>query len=141
MIIELLMKKIRATLVAKAEQLAKLYSRPIYIFRELLNYLEQQKIVLLGYSIMQKHIIAQALIRERLRLETLADQLLNQGSHRAVTVFIGRKSSRKLSIDLATTRAKFLQMLSDARASTPQTANGKDIPTCSTTDSKTGNIQ
>jgi len=71
-------EEVRATLVAKAEQLARLYSRPIYIFRELLNYLEQQKIVLLGYSVMQKHIIAQALIRERLRLETLADGLLNQ---------------------------------------------------------------
>ena len=67
---------IRMKLVEKAEQLAKLYSRPIYIFRELLNYLEHKKIVLLGYSVMQKHIIAQALIRERLRLETLVAQLL-----------------------------------------------------------------
>lgn len=69
-------EQVRATLVAKAEQLAKLYSRPIYIFRELLNYLEQQKIVLPGYSVLQKHIIAQALIRERLRLETLEQRLI-----------------------------------------------------------------
>jgi len=67
----------RAILLAKAEQLAKIYSRPIYIFRELLNYLEQQKIVLLGYSIMQKHIIAKALIRERERLEGLVTKLLS----------------------------------------------------------------
>jgi len=70
-------ENIRATLIEKAEKLAMLYSRPVYIFRELLNYLEQNKIVLPGYSVMQKHIIAQALIKERLRLETLADQFLN----------------------------------------------------------------
>lgn len=40
---------IRATLIAKAEKLSMLYSRPIYIFRELLNYLEQHKIVLPGH--------------------------------------------------------------------------------------------
>lgn len=70
----------RVILIAKAEKLAMLYSRPIYIFRELLNYLEQNKIVLPGYSVMQKHIIAQALIKERLRLETLMDQLLTPAS-------------------------------------------------------------
>ena len=67
-----------ATLITKAEKLATLYSRPVYIFRELLNYLEQHKIVLPGYSVLQKHIIAKALIRERLRLETVVDQSLNQ---------------------------------------------------------------
>jgi len=71
-------ESIRANLIARAEKLAMLYARPVYIFRELLNYLEQQKIVLPGYSVMQKHIIAQALIRERVRLETLTGQLLNQ---------------------------------------------------------------
>lgn len=69
---------IRATLVAKAEKLSMLYSRPIYIFRELLNYLQQHKIVLPGYSVMQKHIIA---------------------------TVIGRKDTGDLFIDLVTARA------------------------------------
>ena len=82
---------IRATLIAKAEKLAMLYSRPVYIFRELLNYLEQQKIVIPGYSILQKHIIARALIKERLRLETLMDQPLTPETIELLRNFLEEK--------------------------------------------------
>ena len=49
--------EIRATLLAKAEGFAKLHSKPIFIFRELLNYLELNRMVLPRYSSMQKDII------------------------------------------------------------------------------------
>lgn len=69
--------QIRATLLTKAEGFAKLHSKPVYIFRELLNYMELNRIVLPRYSSMQKDIIAQALINERKRLEFVIEQTLN----------------------------------------------------------------
>jgi len=39
-------REIRATLLAKAEGFTKLHSKPIFIFRELLNYLELNRVVL-----------------------------------------------------------------------------------------------
>src|SRR5665811_1129677 len=71
--------EIRATLLAKAEGFAKLHSKPIFIFRELLNYLELNRMVLPRYSSMQKDIIAQALNNERRRLESAMYQILGPG--------------------------------------------------------------
>lgn len=70
-------EQIRAILLTKAEGFAKLHSKPVYIFRELLNYMELNRIVLPRYSSMQKDIIAQALINERKRLESVVEQTLS----------------------------------------------------------------
>ena len=43
------------------------YSKPVYVFREIINYLRDQQIVLPGYSLMQD-IVSQALTSEHNRL-------------------------------------------------------------------------
>ena len=44
--------RIRNLLVQKTSQLTRVHCDPIYIFRELVHYLQQQRIILPGYSIM-----------------------------------------------------------------------------------------
>jgi Domain of unknown function (DUF4158) len=52
----------------KAEGLVTIYTKPIYVFKELLTYLEYHRIVVPGYSIMQL-IVGKAMTGERSRLE------------------------------------------------------------------------
>jgi TnpA family transposase len=61
----------RRQLGSKARQAAKVSAKPIYIFRELLHYLTEHRIVAPGYSAMQD-IVSQALTREQHRLIGLA---------------------------------------------------------------------
>ncbi|MEQ9442752.1 MAG: Tn3 family transposase [Cyclobacteriaceae bacterium] len=65
---------IRKLLLDKAQYLARIHSKPIYIFRELVHFLHHRRIVLPGYSVLQQHIVSKALVRERTRIE----QLLNR---------------------------------------------------------------
>lgn len=53
-----------------AQNSAKISSKPIYIFREILNFLQTQRIILPGYSFLQD-IISKALLVEVDRLQTL----------------------------------------------------------------------
>jgi hypothetical protein len=46
-----------------------IYTKPIYIFKELTNFLEYQRIVLPGYSFLQEKVIGRAITDERIRLE------------------------------------------------------------------------
>ena len=62
-------------LETKARQAARISSKPTYIFRELLDYLVQQRIVLPAYSTMQK-IIGQALLYEQNRLTIVLESKL-----------------------------------------------------------------
>lgn len=66
----------RRLLLEKAKRLARIHSKPIYIFRELVNYLQTQRTVLPGYSIMQRFIVGKALSLEKTRLEELIEKLL-----------------------------------------------------------------
>jgi hypothetical protein len=61
-------QKWKQKLEEKASSLVTIYTKPIYIFKELLNYLEYHQIVVPGYSIMQL-IIGKAMTGERKRLE------------------------------------------------------------------------
>ncbi len=67
--------KEREYLEVKARQAAKISSKPIYVFRELLDYLVQQRIVLPAYSTMQK-IIGKALVYEQNRLTIVLESKL-----------------------------------------------------------------
>ena len=67
---------IRNLLVQKASRLTRIHCDPIYIFRELVHYLQQQRIILPAYSIMQRFIVGKALIMERMRMEQLMERLL-----------------------------------------------------------------
>lgn len=53
----------------KAQNLVTIYTKPVYVFKELLNFLEHYRIVLPGYSFMQEEVIGRAMTGERRRLE------------------------------------------------------------------------
>ncbi|MFC1659620.1 Tn3 family transposase [Pseudomonadota bacterium] len=61
----------------KAEQVAKISSKPIYIFREIIHYLTENHILLLGYSSIQK-IIGQSLNNEQRRLVNILQNNLTK---------------------------------------------------------------
>jgi hypothetical protein len=52
----------------KASSLVAIYTKPVYVFKELLNFLEHHRIVLPGYSFMQEEVIGRAMTDERKRL-------------------------------------------------------------------------
>ena len=62
----------------KAQQLARISSRPIYIFRELLAYLTRERIVMPGYTMIQE-MIGDVLHREKERLVAIASSQLTAG--------------------------------------------------------------
>ena len=66
----------RQALAAKARQAATVSAKPIYIFRELLHYLAEQRIVAPGYTLMQDT-IGQALTHEQERLTTILSHSLS----------------------------------------------------------------
>ncbi|OYE01953.1 Tn3 family transposase [Nostoc sp. 'Peltigera membranacea cyanobiont' 232] len=68
-------KEERLDLEQKAQQSAKIYSKPIYVFRELINYLTDQQIVIPGYSLMQD-IVSRALTAEHNRLTKIIHERL-----------------------------------------------------------------
>lgn len=57
-------------LKAKARQSAMIYGQPIYVFRELIHYLEEQRLVAPGYSFMQD-LVGEALMYEQTRLKNI----------------------------------------------------------------------
>ncbi len=60
-------KQERQELEQKAQQSAMVYNKPIYVLRELINYLTKHQIILPGYSLMQD-IVSQAINYEQSRL-------------------------------------------------------------------------
>ena len=65
----------RSRLEVKARQAAMVCGKPIYIFRELMNYLAEQRIVAPGYSFIQD-MISKALTDEQNRLIIIARNYL-----------------------------------------------------------------
>jgi Domain of unknown function (DUF4158) len=61
--------EIRKILEEKACNLVSIHTKPVYIFKELLHYLEKHRIIVPGYSSMQG-IVGQAINTERERLES-----------------------------------------------------------------------
>jgi TnpA family transposase len=74
-------KEERQELEQKGQQSAMIYSKPIYVFRELVNYLTKHRIILPGYSLMQK-IVSRAINSEQSRLTSIIQARL-QLSERA----------------------------------------------------------
>lgn len=73
-------QEIRTQLLDRASYLATISASPLFLFRDLMNWAEQNRIVLPAYSIMQRHIISRALTGERHRLEELLAQHLTKAS-------------------------------------------------------------
>lgn len=67
-------EKLKTELVRKANQSAAVYSDPVYIFRQIINYLELSRIVLPGYSTLQD-IVSKAITFEKKRTETLIKKM------------------------------------------------------------------
>ena len=67
--------KSRQALREKGQQAARVDGKPVYVFRELMAYLEEERIVAPGYSFMQET-IGRALREEQERLITLLQQHL-----------------------------------------------------------------
>jgi hypothetical protein len=62
----------------KAQQVARISTRPIYVFRELLAYLTRERLVAPGYTVMQE-LIGDVLQREKERLIAVAQSHLTEG--------------------------------------------------------------
>lgn len=60
----------RRTLARRAADAARLNCKPVYVFREVLQYLTEQRLVLPGYTVLQQ-IVSAALAAEQTRLEDL----------------------------------------------------------------------
>ncbi|MBF6612488.1 MAG: Tn3 family transposase [Chloroflexi bacterium] len=58
----------RQRLFLRAQQAARISSKPVYVFRELLHYLAEQRIVSPGYTVLQEEIVGKALTAETMRL-------------------------------------------------------------------------
>jgi hypothetical protein len=74
---------IRRTLEARARQTAAVCGKPVYVFRELMHYLAEQRIVAPGYSTMQD-IIGGALADEQRRLATIVDDHVDPSAKAAL---------------------------------------------------------
>ena len=74
----------RQQLATKAAQAALVCGKPIYVFRELIHYLSEQRIVMPGYSFMQDT-VGQALTYEQNRLITLIRHHLAPSEIEALT--------------------------------------------------------
>ncbi len=61
----------RGHLFLRAQQAARISSKPVYVFREILHYLTEQRIVSPGYTVLQEEIIGKALTAETKRLTTM----------------------------------------------------------------------
>ena len=60
-----------------AQKLSKIHSKPIYIFRGIIEFLEEERVIILGYSVMQ-NIIGSTIIEERARLSMILQKRLSQ---------------------------------------------------------------
>lgn len=66
----------RQVIADKARIFAKISAKPIYIFREIVSFLQEKLFVLPGYSLLQE-LVGQALVREQNRLTELLKKTLS----------------------------------------------------------------
>src|SRR5215510_7026562 len=77
----------RQHLATKAQQAARVDSKPVYIFRELLHYLATHRIVSPAYSVMQDT-VGKALTAEQNRLTALLHQYLGPAETHALKILL-----------------------------------------------------
>ena len=75
--------KERQKIEIRARRAAAVCSKPVYIFREIIHYLHEQRIVSPGYSFMQKT-VSESLIYEQNRLITIIQDHLKQSDIEAL---------------------------------------------------------
>src|SRR5712691_7941729 len=67
----------RHDLFLRAQQAARISSKPIYVLRELLHYLTEHRLVKPGYTLLQEELVGKALTAEAQRLATMLHTLLS----------------------------------------------------------------
>ncbi len=67
----------RQDLFLRAQQAARISSKPIYVLRELLHYLTEHRLVKPGYTLLQEELVGKALTAEVKRLATMLHTLLS----------------------------------------------------------------
>jgi len=83
--------KERAHLAQRASQVARLNAKPVYVFRELWQYLTEQRIVAPGYSLLQD-VVGTALTAEQTRLATVLRTNLTPEECAALDTLLGSDS-------------------------------------------------
>lgn len=84
-------ESIRRDMFHQACELATRHSSAVFIFRELVNWLEKHRIVLPAYTTMQR-MIERAIYHERIRLEKLIENLLSEEQRKALEVLLNDQS-------------------------------------------------
>ena len=79
----------RQALAAKARQAATVSVQPLYIFRELMHYMAEQRIVAPGYTLLQDT-VGQALTQEQERLTAILSHALSPADIAQLTASVGR---------------------------------------------------
>jgi Domain of unknown function (DUF4158) len=77
----------RQNLETKAQQAARVDSKPVYVFRELMHYMAAQRIVAPGYSFLQET-VGKALTYEQNRLTTILRRYLGPSETHALQVLL-----------------------------------------------------
>jgi hypothetical protein len=77
----------RQQLKTKARQTAAVCAKPIYIFRELINHMEEQRIVVFGYSFLQD-MVSNALTYEERRVMGIVRDHLPNSDEEALNLFL-----------------------------------------------------
>ena len=83
----------RIALMKKASQLVRISAKPIFLFRNLLQYLETHRIVTPGYSFMQD-VVRQTLAEERTRLTAILEMRLDKATLKTLdALYIDREGT------------------------------------------------
>jgi TnpA family transposase len=82
----------RANLLKKALQLARISSNPVFVFKALAGYLDKNRVILPAYSSMQD-IISKALAKERQRLAKIARKHINADIRKDLENLLDRQDS------------------------------------------------
>ena len=80
-------KSERQIIADKAGSFAKISAKPIYIFREIVSFLQEKLFVLPGYSLLQE-IVGQALVREQNRLTELLTKTLSSSQIKKLDILL-----------------------------------------------------
>ena len=90
---------IRRKLEAHARQAAAVCGKPVYVFRELMRYLAEQRVVAPGYSTMQD-IIGGALADEQRRLESVVHEHVDPAAKEALDSLLENPQGRVCDIEM-----------------------------------------
>ena len=85
-------RTMRLSLAKKARQLARISSKPVFVFKELMGYVENNRVILPAYSSMQD-IISKALAGERHRLGKLARKHITADIQKTLEHLLVREDS------------------------------------------------